>query len=106
MNHLVSENDLFVILGSDGLFDFFKNDDVVEIVHQYIKANPFGDPAKYLIEQLICKAAENAGMHLWRLLSYLNVHLNFMICFLSFFFFLFFWVKGVTKLLIYYTRNQ
>ncbi|KAH7670075.1 pyruvate dehydrogenase phosphatase protein [Dioscorea alata] len=61
MNHLVSENDLFVILGSDGLFDFFKNGDVVEIVHQYIKANPFGDPAKYLIEQLICKAAENAG---------------------------------------------
>ncbi|KAJ0973486.1 hypothetical protein J5N97_021445 [Dioscorea zingiberensis] len=61
MSHRVSENDLFVILGSDGLFDFFKNEDVVKIVHRYIKTNPFGDPAKHLIEQLIFKAAENAG---------------------------------------------
>jgi len=25
--------------------------------------NPMGDPAKYLIEQLILKAAREAGMH-------------------------------------------
>lgn len=30
MSHKVSENDLFVVLGSDGLFDFFTNDEVVQ----------------------------------------------------------------------------
>ncbi|PKA56932.1 putative protein phosphatase 2C 39 [Apostasia shenzhenica] len=61
MWHRVSENDLFVVLGSDGLFDFFTNDEVVQMVHHFIQHNPFGDPAKHLIENLILRAAENAG---------------------------------------------
>lgn len=61
MSHKVSENDLFVVLGSDGLFDFFTNDEVVQLVHQFMQENPSDDPAKYLIEQLVLKAAENAG---------------------------------------------
>ncbi|KAJ4824548.1 hypothetical protein Tsubulata_027482 [Turnera subulata] len=59
--HSVSENDQFVVLASDGLFDFFTNDEVVLLVHQFIQQNPSGDPAKHLIEQLVHRAADNAG---------------------------------------------
>lgn len=62
MYHRVSETDLFVVLGSDGLFDFFTNDEVVGLVHSFIESSPFGDPAKHLIEQLVLKAANQAGM--------------------------------------------
>lgn len=61
MDHRVSENDLFVVLGSDGLFDFFQNEEVVHLVHLFIMNNPFGDPAKHLIELLVLRAAESAG---------------------------------------------
>lgn len=61
MSHRVSENDLFVVLGSDGLFDFFQNEEVVHLVHQFIVNYPFGDPAKHLIERFVLRAAESAG---------------------------------------------
>ncbi|XP_073008052.1 probable protein phosphatase 2C 39 [Typha latifolia] len=61
LSHKVSENDLFVVLGSDGLFDFFSNDEVVKLVYQFIQENPFDDPAKYLIGQLLHRAAKHAG---------------------------------------------
>ncbi|XP_020106783.1 probable protein phosphatase 2C 39 isoform X2 [Ananas comosus] len=62
LSHRVSESDLFVVLGSDGLFDFFSNDEVVKLAHEFIQGNPCGDPAKYLIEQLLLRAAKNAGL--------------------------------------------
>ena len=62
MSHTVSEKDQFIVLGSDGLFDFFSNDEVVQLVHLFIQHNPSGDPAKHLVEQLILKAADNAGI--------------------------------------------
>ncbi|GFZ08985.1 protein phosphatase 2C family protein [Actinidia rufa] len=58
--HKVSNFDHFVILGSDGLFDFFTNDEAVNLVHSYILNNPSGDPAKFLLEQLVTKAADSA----------------------------------------------
>ncbi|XP_072950673.1 probable protein phosphatase 2C 39 isoform X4 [Typha angustifolia] len=61
LTHRVSGKDLFVVLGSDGLFDFFSNNEVVEIVHQFMEENPFGDPAKHLIEELLVRAAKDAG---------------------------------------------
>ncbi|KAI3989437.1 hypothetical protein MKX01_032539 [Papaver californicum] len=68
-NHRVSEDDQFVIVGSDGLFDFFSNDEVVQIAHAFIQDNPFGDPAKYLVEQLVLRAAESAGFSTEELMS-------------------------------------
>ena len=62
LSHKVTEDDLFVVLGSDGLFDFFSNDEVVQLVYQFMHDSPFGDPAKYLIEQVVHKAAKQAGM--------------------------------------------
>lgn len=59
--HKISKSDHFVIAGSDGLFDFFSNDEAVELVHSYILRNPSGDPAKFLLEQLVLRAADSAG---------------------------------------------
>lgn len=59
--HEISSSDQFVVLGSDGLFDFFSNDEVVKLVHSYILCHPCGDPAKFLVEQLVMRAADCAG---------------------------------------------
>ncbi|KAL8171424.1 hypothetical protein V2J09_023228 [Rumex salicifolius] len=59
--HRVSEADHFVIVASDGLFDFFTNEEAVELVHCYIQSNPSSDPAKFLLEKLMVRAAECAG---------------------------------------------
>lgn len=60
--HRISRSDRFVVLGSDGLFDFFTNEEVVRLVHLFILKNPSGDPAKFLLEQLVVRAADCAGM--------------------------------------------
>ncbi|KAL0414726.1 UNVERIFIED_CONTAM: putative protein phosphatase 2C 40 [Sesamum radiatum] len=67
--HEISNSDHFVVLGSDGLFDFFSNDEVVKLVHSYISRYPFGDPAKFLVEQLAARAAESAGFSMEELMS-------------------------------------
>ncbi|KAL2459644.1 putative protein phosphatase 2C 40 [Forsythia ovata] len=67
--HEVSSSDHFVVLGSDGLFDFFSNDEVVKLVRSYILRNPSGDPAKYLVEKLVVRAADCAGFSMEELMS-------------------------------------
>lgn len=67
--HRISKSDCFVIVGSDGLFDFFSNDEVVKLVHSYILSNPSGDPAKFLLEQLVERAADCAGFSLEELMN-------------------------------------
>lgn len=67
--HEISSSDHFVIFGSDGLFDFFTNDEAVMLVHSYISNKPSGDPAKYLLEQLVLKAACSAGFSTEELMS-------------------------------------
>lgn len=67
--HRISKADSFVILGSDGLFDFFTNEEAVRLVHSYISRNPSGDPAKFLLEQLVVRAAECAGFSMEELMS-------------------------------------
>ncbi|GMI72156.1 hypothetical protein like AT3G16560 [Hibiscus trionum] len=65
----ISRSDHFVIVGSDGLFDFFSNEEAVKLVHAYISSNPSGDPAKFLVEQLVIKAARSAGFSKEELLN-------------------------------------
>ncbi|KAF4365095.1 hypothetical protein G4B88_018275 [Cannabis sativa] len=67
--HRISKSDQFVIIGSDGLFDFFSNDEAVELVRYYIARNPYGDPAKFLVEQLVIKAANRAGFSMEELMD-------------------------------------
>ncbi|KAI3975270.1 hypothetical protein MKX01_033510 [Papaver californicum] len=59
--HRISKEDCFVVIRSDGLFDFITSDEAVRLVHMYILSNPSGDPAKFLLEQLILRAADSAG---------------------------------------------
>ncbi|KAL8047666.1 hypothetical protein ABFS82_07G015200 [Erythranthe guttata] len=67
--HEISNSDHFVVLGSDGLFDFFTNDEVVNLVHSYTSRYPYGDPAKFLLEQLAARAADSAGFSMEELMS-------------------------------------
>ncbi|KAJ6382169.1 hypothetical protein OIU77_030761 [Salix suchowensis] len=67
--HRISKSDHFVIVGSDGLFDFFSNDEAVKLVHFYIMSNPNGDPAKFLLEQLVGRAADCAGFSMEELMN-------------------------------------
>ncbi|KAM1083431.1 hypothetical protein FF1_021975 [Malus domestica] len=67
--HRISKSDCFVVLGSDGLFDFFTNDEAVKLVHSYILSNPSGDPAKFLLEQLVVRAANSAGLSMEELMN-------------------------------------
>ena len=60
-SHRLTDEDLFVVLGSDGLFDHFSNDEVVRHVHQFVQDHPSGDPAKFLVEELVSKVAQNSG---------------------------------------------
>ena len=62
--HEISDYDHFAVLGSDGLFDFFSNEEIVKLVYSYISSYPSGDPAKFLVEQLLVRAADCAGMTL------------------------------------------
>ncbi|KAL7144472.1 hypothetical protein ABFS83_07G014600 [Erythranthe nasuta] len=67
--HEISNSDHFVVLGSDGLFDFFTNDEAVNLVHSYTSRYPYGDPAKFLLEQLAARAADSAGFSMEELMS-------------------------------------
>ncbi|CAI6000848.1 unnamed protein product [Closterium sp. NIES-65] len=57
----VCARDWFVVAGSDGLFDFFTNHEVVQHVAAFLLAHPHGDPAKHMLEQLLLRAAKQAG---------------------------------------------
>ncbi|XP_057539281.1 probable protein phosphatase 2C 40 [Amaranthus tricolor] len=67
--HRISKSDRFVVLGSDGLFDFFTNEEVVILVHLFISKHPSGDPAKFLLEQLVIRAADCAGFSMEELMN-------------------------------------
>ncbi|KAJ7980262.1 Protein phosphatase 2C-like protein [Quillaja saponaria] len=67
--HRISHSDRFLIVGSDGLFDFFSNDEAVKLVHSYISSNPIGDPAKFLLEKLVARAADCAGFSMEELMK-------------------------------------
>ncbi|CAN8270212.1 unnamed protein product [Cochlearia groenlandica] len=67
--HKITESDHFVIVASDGLFDFFSNEEAIELVHCFVTSNPCGDPAKYLLETLVAKAAARVGFTLEELMN-------------------------------------
>ncbi|KAL2653268.1 hypothetical protein R1flu_021396 [Riccia fluitans] len=68
-SHAITGDDLFVVLGSDGLFDYFTNEEAVDLVHRHILENPHGDPAKYMLEMLLQRAAQKFEMTVEQLKS-------------------------------------
>jgi pyruvate dehydrogenase phosphatase len=52
-----------LILASDGLYDYFTNEEVVVRVEAFVTRFPDEDPAKYLSHEILLRAAKQAGEH-------------------------------------------
>ncbi|GFQ04000.1 protein phosphatase 2c 29 [Phtheirospermum japonicum] len=68
-HHKLSAGDQFVVLSSDGLYQYFSNQEVVSHVQNFLERFPDGDPAQHLIEELLFRAARKAGMDFHELLD-------------------------------------
>ncbi|KAI3825446.1 hypothetical protein L1987_06933 [Smallanthus sonchifolius] len=68
-HHHLCPRDQFLVLSSDGLYQYFSNQEVVSHVENFMEKFPDGDPAQHLIEELLLRAARKAGMDLHELLD-------------------------------------
>ncbi|GMN58715.1 hypothetical protein TIFTF001_027814 [Ficus carica] len=68
-HHKISSKDRFLILSSDGLYQYFTNEEAVSEVELFISSFPEGDPAQHLIEEVLFRAAGKAGMDFHELLD-------------------------------------
>ncbi|KAI9089284.1 hypothetical protein K1719_029563 [Acacia pycnantha] len=68
-HHRLCPRDQFLILSSDGLYQYLSNQEVVSQVESFMEKFPDGDPAQHLIEELLLRAAKKAGMDLHDLLD-------------------------------------
>ncbi|XP_006654909.3 putative protein phosphatase 2C 46 [Oryza brachyantha] len=68
-HHRLGPQDKFLILSSDGLYEYFTNEEVVAQVEAFTTRYPDEDPAKYLSHQILLRAANQAGMGFHELLE-------------------------------------
>ncbi|XP_042011178.1 protein phosphatase 2C 29-like [Salvia splendens] len=68
-HHHLCPRDQFLVLSSDGLYQYFSNQEVVSHVQNFMERFPDGDPAQHLIEELLFRAARKAGMDFHELLD-------------------------------------
>ncbi|KAK6142150.1 hypothetical protein DH2020_006961 [Rehmannia glutinosa] len=68
-HHRLGPRDRFLILSSDGLYQYFTNEEAVSEVELFISWSPEGDPAQHLVEELLFRAAKRAGMDFHELLE-------------------------------------
>ncbi|KAF3794416.1 phosphatase 2C 32 protein [Nymphaea thermarum] len=68
-HHRLCSNDRFLVLSSDGLYQYFSNEEVVSHVEWFLENVPEGDPAQYLITELLLRAAKKNGMDFHELLD-------------------------------------
>ncbi|KAJ4746455.1 Protein phosphatase 2C family protein [Rhynchospora pubera] len=61
--------DQFLVLSSDGLYQYLTNEEVVLHVENFMVRFPDGDPAQSLIEELLFRAAKKAGLDFYELLD-------------------------------------
>jgi hypothetical protein len=60
-HHKLTARDQFLVLSSDGLYQYLSNEEVVLHVENFMERFPEGDPAQSLIEELLSRAAKKAG---------------------------------------------
>lgn len=60
-HHGLGPKDRFLILSSDGLYQYFTNEEAVSEVELFLTLQPEGDPAQHLIEEVLFRAAKKAG---------------------------------------------
>ncbi|XP_010931256.1 probable protein phosphatase 2C 4 [Elaeis guineensis] len=68
-HYKLSPKDRFLILSSDGLYQYFTNEEAVAQVEMFIATTPEGDPAQHLVEEVLLRAAKKAGMDFHELLE-------------------------------------
>ncbi|KAL9691203.1 hypothetical protein QQ045_011622 [Rhodiola kirilowii] len=68
-HHKLCQRDQFLVLSSDGLYQYLTNQEVVSHVDSFMEKSSEGDPAQHLIEELLSRAAKKAGMDLHELLD-------------------------------------
>ncbi|XP_026659492.2 probable protein phosphatase 2C 26 [Phoenix dactylifera] len=68
-HHKLGSDDQFLVLSSDGLYQYLSNEEVVLHVENFMERFPDGDPAQSLIEELLFRAAKKAGMDFYELLD-------------------------------------
>ncbi|XP_068642258.1 probable protein phosphatase 2C 4 [Aristolochia californica] len=68
-HHKLGPKDRFLILSSDGLYQYFTNEEVIAQVEFFIDSSPDGDPAQHLVEEVLFRAAKKAGMGFHELLE-------------------------------------
>lgn len=61
LHHRLSSSDRFLVLSSDGLYQYFSNKEVVTHVTWFMENVLEGDPAQYLIAKLLFHAAKKNG---------------------------------------------
>lgn len=69
VHHRLSSSDRFLVLSSDGLYQYFSNEEVVAHVTWFMENVPEGDPAQDLIAELLFRAAKKNGMDFHELLD-------------------------------------
>eukprot|EP00253_Pinus_taeda_P008541 PITA_08541 len=67
--HRLGPEDHYLILSSDGLYQYFTNEEVVNHVEWFMSSCPDGDPAQHLVEEVLFRAAKKAGMDFHELLD-------------------------------------
>lgn len=60
-HHRLGPKDRFLILSSDGLYQYLTNEEAIAQVEQFLANSPEGDPAQHLVEEVLFRAAEKAG---------------------------------------------
>ncbi|XP_004302720.1 PREDICTED: probable protein phosphatase 2C 23 [Fragaria vesca subsp. vesca] len=68
-HHKLRPRDRLLILSSDGLYQYFTNEEAVSEVEFFISSFPDGDPAQHLIEEVLFRAAKKAGLAFHELLD-------------------------------------
>lgn len=69
LHHRLCSSDRFLVLSSDGLYQYFSNEEVISHVAWCMENVPEGDPAQYLIAELLFRAAKKNGMEFHDLLD-------------------------------------
>ncbi|KAG1710859.1 hypothetical protein DVH05_013582 [Phytophthora capsici] len=68
-SHKLTEGDKFLIIGSDGLWDYLSNEEAVEIVNGQASCGNHDLAGRALVERVLQKAAKRYGMTYQELLS-------------------------------------
>ncbi|XP_042031952.1 probable protein phosphatase 2C 23 [Salvia splendens] len=69
ISELLQKTDKFLILSSDGLYQYFTNKEAVSEVETFMSMYPEGDPAQHLVEEVLIRAAKKSGMDFYDLLE-------------------------------------